>query len=612
MNIKLSRGTIAATSALLALALLSACGGGNASSEAASSGGAAGQPELPLADAGPQQQSSQLDVLFVIDNSGSMDDKAAVLVQSVPGFITQLVNPPCVDDSGIPTAMQPASGAEPCAIGRRERPPVRDMHVGVITSSLGNHGGSLCTVPASGEVDPHLDDQAELIPSKRTGVPSYLDSGFASWDATGVAGDSDESVVTEQVQAMIAAVGHTGCGLEAPLEAMYRFLVDPEPPISIELAAPYHQSASTGVNQELMAQRAAFLRPSSALAIVIVSDENDCSIRDDGVGWFVGATSPMPKASVECAADPNDPCCRSCATAPGGFENCPALENDANCAGAVGQTYNTWDALNDSSNLRCFAQKRRFGFDLLYPVWRYSVGLTNPMIYDRAGKLVQNPLLAQRPASLVSVSVLVGAPWQDLATAESSSADTLTFLSASELEAEQRWPLLVGDPNNNVEPSDPLMMESIDPRTGTSPVTGAALVPADSTDPLANPSNGHEQNVPDRDDLQFACIFALPAERDCVNGDQSCKCTPDRNGTAAAVIATNSPLCQPPSGGQASTTQFFGQANPGTRELLFARALGTRAAPASICPKQSTGDGPSFGYLPALDALVNRIAATLE
>lgn len=605
-------GTIRASSAFLALALASACGGGKASSESDSNGGAPGQPELPLADVGPQQQSSQLDVLFVIDNSASMDDKTAVLVQSVPGFIARLVNPPCVDDSGFPTAMQPASGAEPCTTGRRERPPVRDMHVGVITSSLGNHGGSICTAPEADEIDPHLDDQAELIPSKRSGVPSYLDSGFASWDSSGLAGDSDESVVVGQVQAMLAAVGHTGCGFEAPLEAMYRFLVDPEPPISIEYSSPYRMSVSTGVNEELLAQRAAFLRPSSALAIVLMSDENDCSIRDDGVGWFVGSTNRMPKASVECEADPNDPCCRSCATAPGGSPNCPALENDANCGGVFGQPYNTWEALNDATSLRCFAQKRRFGFDLLNPLWRYSVGLTNPQIYDRAGKLVQNPLLAQRSASLVSVSTLVGAPWQDLATAESSSADTLTFLSASELEAEERWPLLVGDPHNDVEPSDPLMVESIDPRSGTSPMTGAPLVAADSTDPLANPSNGHEQNVPNRDALQFACIFALPAERDCVNGDDSCQCTPDLKGSAAAVVETNSPLCQPPSGGRASTTQFFGQANPGTRELLFARALGTRAAPASICPKQSSGDGPSFGYLPALDALVDRIAVTLE
>jgi len=593
------------------LALVSACSGGKASSESGSSGGAGDPPELPLAEVGPQQQSSQLDVLFVVDNSPSMDNKAAVLVQSVPAFIARLLNPACVDDSGAPTAVQPASGAEPCASGTRSSPPVQDMHLGVITSSLGSHGGSLCALPAEGSADAHLDDQAELIPSKRTGVPSYLDSGFASWDATGLAGDADPSVVTAQVQAMIAAAGDTGCGFEAPLEAMYRFLVDPEPPISIAMSHPGNRSVSTGVNEDLLGQRAAFLRPSSALAIVIVSDENDCSIRDDSVGWFLGSSNRMPKASVECASDPNDPCCRSCAAAPGSFENCPRLEDDANCAGANGQSYNTYDELNDSTNLRCFDQKRRFGFDLLNPLWRYSVGLTNPTIYDASGKLVPNPLLAQRSASLISVSVLVGAPWQDLATDDSSSSDSLTFLSASELEAEQRWPLLVGDPTNGIPPSDPLMIESIDPRTGTSPVTGAPLVPADSTDPSANPSNGHEQNLPYRDDLQFACIFALPAPRDCVDGDRTCQCPPGRHLSAATVEAKNSPLCQPPGGGPANTTQYFGQANPGTRELLFAHTLGARGAPASICPKQSSGSGPSFGYLPALGALADRIAVTL-
>jgi hypothetical protein len=280
--------------------------------------------------------------------------------------------------------------------------------------------------------------------------------------------------------------------------------------------------------------------------------------------------------------------------------------------GAPAEAYNTWDTLDDPLNLRCFDQKRRFGFDLLNPVWRYSVGLTNPTIYDNDGKLVPNPLLAQRSASLVSVSVLVGAPWQDLATEDSLNSDALAFLSASDLEAEQRWPMLVGDAKNNVPPSDPLMVESIDPRTGTSPVTGAALVSADSSDPLANPSNGHEKNVPDRDDLQFACIFSIPAPRDCMTGDKTCECSAPEGGNASTVVASNSPLCQPPTGGPASTTQYFGQANPGTRELLFAHALGTRAAPASICPKQSTGSGPSFGYVPALDALLSRIAVTLD
>ena len=32
--------------------------------------------------------------------------------------------------------------------------PVRDMHVGVITSSLGSHGGTVCAMPTADAVDP--------------------------------------------------------------------------------------------------------------------------------------------------------------------------------------------------------------------------------------------------------------------------------------------------------------------------------------------------------------------------------------------------------------------------------------------------------------------------
>jgi hypothetical protein len=43
-----------------------------------------------------------------------------------------------------------------------------------------------------------------------------------------------------------------------------------------------------------------------------------------------------------------------------------------------------------------------------------------------------------------------------------------------------------------------------------------------------------------------------------------------------------------------------------------AQALADRAVSASICPKQPNGDGPSFGYVPALSTLAARIGLTLE
>jgi len=399
---------------------------------------------------------------------------------------------------------------------------------------------------------------------------------------------------------------------------MYRFLVDPKPPKSVDLVA--QMTTPVGVNQALLDQRAAFLRPDSSVAVVILSDENDCSIRDDGVGWFVGSNSPMPKATVQCEKDPGDPCCRSCAqnesSPPSG---CAALKQDANCSKVpAGEAYATWDAAHDSLNTRCFNQKGRFGFDLLYEVERYTTALTNYQIYDRDGQLVANPLFAARDGkprrsnSLISVSLIVGAPWQDLASEESLTSGDLSYLSASQLLSENRWPMLIGD-TAYAAPTDPLMRESIDPRSGKSPLTNAPLVAADSTNPLANPANGHEQFVPDNADLQYACIFAFATPKACVAGDAACECAADKLGSDAAVVAINSPACQPPTGGPASTTQYFGRAYPGSRELRFGKALGARTAAASICPKDASDEASqSYGYVPALNALVDRIAVTLK
>jgi hypothetical protein len=597
--------------------------GGVSSAGASSIAGAAGSGAVtlpPLTDVGPQVQSDKLDVLFVIDNSVGMADKQAVLTASLPSFVQRLANPLCVDAGGAPVAVQPTTGSAACSSGTREFPPVTDMHLGAITTSLGSHGGAVCATPSSSD-DPaasHLDDQAELIPLKRSGVSSYMDSGFLSFDSAGKTGVTDPRALTTQLQAMITAAGQTGCGFEAPLEAMYRFLIDPAPPSSVTKVGTV--STPSAPNQDLLAQRAAFLRPDSSVAIVILSDENDCSILDTGIGWFVGASAHMPKATAACATNANDVCCRSCAqneiSPPSG---CQSLAQDPECSGAATGSYNTLDSLHDSLNLRCFEQKVRFGFDLLNPVERYSVGLTNLQVFDWSGNLVDNPLLAARAgkparsASLISVSFMVGAPWEDLASDDSRSSATLTYLDAASLESKNRWPMLLGVPENNIKPTDPLMIESIDPRTGTSPLTNAALVPETSLNPLANPDNGHEQNIPDRADLQYACIFPLATPKVCAPGDAACDCSAELNGDSSAVTAANSPLCQPPSGGAAGNTQYFAKGDPGARELTVARALGNRAVPASVCPRVSSPvTSPSFGYVPALNALVTRIGATLK
>ena len=91
------------------------------------------------------QSVDKIDLLFVVDNSTSMRDKQLILKTAVPGMLRRLVNPPCVDDAG---QREPAmAGAEvPCRAGfEREFQPVEDIHIGVISSSLGRRSGATAT-----------------------------------------------------------------------------------------------------------------------------------------------------------------------------------------------------------------------------------------------------------------------------------------------------------------------------------------------------------------------------------------------------------------------------------------------------------------------------------
>lgn len=564
-------------------------------------------------DAGRDVLAKKLDLLFVVDNSINMADKQAYFAQAASELVNRLADPNCVDGDD-PTL------AEGCPEGQqREFAPVADMHIGVISSSLGGHGGDLCSPQSPAQWNPTQNDGGKLMPSVRDRITSYRDQGFLAW------GQPDTEYDLESLRAgvvqHIRSAGETGCGYEAPLEAMYRFLIDPSPPQEIvvidNLAQPTKDSAGNMlVDTQILEQRADFLRPDSALAVVLLSDEDDCSVQDGWIGWLTaastvnGQTFVMPNATTACEVDANDPCCRSCGLVDE-TEGCPPLMEDANCDRGR-------PAGEDSLNLRCFDQKRRFGFDLLYPVDRYVAGLTKTQIEDQWScsneecPLVRNPLFPPedpeldftRRASEVFVVSVVGVPWQDLATSESLTGDHLTYKSAFDADD---WSLIVGSPSEHVAPEDPLMVGSTDPRSGTHPVTGEPVAPETSNDPTENSMNGHEFANVSNHSLQYACTFPLASPRDCSNaGNNACLCTEDH-------LPENSPLCQPPDGGPADTTQYFEQATPGLRQLELMSKL-PNGMPASICPKVVDGDASasSYGYNPAMRALLRKLGSVLE
>jgi hypothetical protein len=93
---------------------------------------------------------NKIDLLFMIDNSSSMGDKQKLLAQAVPQLVDRLVVPRCVGEHGETHTRTNLTEACPENTSPEFRA-VRDIHVAVITSSLGSHGardGSSCAPDA--------------------------------------------------------------------------------------------------------------------------------------------------------------------------------------------------------------------------------------------------------------------------------------------------------------------------------------------------------------------------------------------------------------------------------------------------------------------------------
>jgi hypothetical protein len=112
----------------------------------------------------PAPPTDKLDLLFVVDNSASMGDKQELLRQAVPDMLERLLTPNCVDSTGTVLG---ASQNGQCASGLLEFQPVRDIHVGIVSSSLGGRGGDACdpNMPnqANTSLNAHNDDKGHLV-----------------------------------------------------------------------------------------------------------------------------------------------------------------------------------------------------------------------------------------------------------------------------------------------------------------------------------------------------------------------------------------------------------------------------------------------------------------
>ncbi|MFT3775832.1 MAG: hypothetical protein QM820_61595 [Minicystis sp.] len=576
----------------------------------------------------------KIDLLLMIDNSGSMADKQSILADAVPNLVKGLLNPPCVGDDNQPIANQPALPTDGCPVGSaREFEPIYDVHIGILSSSLGGHGSSSCDPSggASNDDKGHLLSRIDAANPDAGNVDTYNGKGFLAWDPKQVLDPKGEATLDgtgDKLRDMVKGVGQIGCGYEAQLESWYRFLIDPEPYGSITLQG--ENAVVSGLDKQLLDERAAFLRPDSMVAILMLTDENDCSTREEGKYPVINNLyNTMPRGRAICATDPDNRCCAPCNDAPA---DCPV---DDTCTAKP-----NLDPEEDPVNLRCWNQKARFGKDFLYPVDRYVNALKSAKIAKRNGEMVDNPLYpsdldghlnARTPAGgLVFLAGIVGVPWQDIARQRADGTPDLLggldekgnavggFMSAAELAArnpatqKSRWDVILGNPEKHVPPEDPLMRESRKPRDGQNPITGDAIAPVDSTSATANPINGHEYNTDTNKDayghsmgdLQYACVFNLKDQdvRDCSLNSNGCDCDEaDTNGS-------KNPLCQSTQDGSYSQMQRRAKGYPGLRQLAVLKGAGDQGIVASVCPVQVVNPSArDYGYSPAIGAIIDRL-----
>jgi hypothetical protein len=606
-----------------------------------------------------QQQVDKVDLLFMIDNSASMGDKQAILSEAVPNLLNGLLQPKCVDPNGVQSAGKVAdpngnkannfncpAGTEP------EFRPVTDMHIGIISSSLGSFGGDVCPDTGRANDKAHLLNLVKGKPPLAAAQPS----NFLSWYPTNEENsdkkrhpDPPTPAVTKLADLsaafvdLVTGVEQNGCGLEAQLESFYRFLIQPDPWVQVRLdGGKATLGAPNEIDVELLKQRADFLREDSLVAIIELTDEDDSSadpLSVGGQGWAFmanqfpgsssfradGKTTTAPRATSACARNPaadgkdGKVACTSCgfaSTCNGNDPACKLIKEDPECQKNGGYYGPTEDQLN----VRFHRMKERYGIDPQYPIKRYVDGLKQPRVPDRSGEHTikgndvsayigtpkcTNPLFAKnlpreggqeictlakstRTPDLIFFAVVGGVP-NNLLHFDPNDPDKSRIVNDD-------WNKILGrDPGNfNYEGIDPHMVQSVSARDGVPPPSDTRGDNGDANDPV-----GRDWKTGD-DDLQYACTFPLPQDkqRTCTSADPSCDC----------AGAKNPPLC-----GAAVGNQIKAKAYPTTREFMVVRALGDQGVIASLCPISLTvpKTDPTYGYNPAVKSIIDRLKNAL-
>jgi hypothetical protein len=276
----------------------------------------------------------KLDLLVVVDNSGSMAENQANIMAQLGPLIDQLTNPPCVSRAA-PGAPRMCDPMNPDLVPMYRA--VRDLHVGVISTDLGTPGfmvraattrdrgddGLLNPIRNGLAMQTHLP-WAPRRPNAVTAPPGFRpaacnndinqfpsfitfcsNAADASCDIAGVNASSRDSAAFADWFKCNAGIFINGCGLErssSPCGARWS---------STTRVTPGQHEPQRG----LRAVR-------RALAIVMLTDEDDGSVRElrarqrvlCGSGRRVHGRADVYNTASGAWAHPTNPTCASTST----------------------------------------------------------------------------------------------------------------------------------------------------------------------------------------------------------------------------------------------------------------------------------------------------------
>ena len=208
---------------------------------------------------------TKLDILVMIDNSGSMEQEQAALAEGMPRMLRALI-------TGDRLGNDVSGDAETLTDNFT---PITDIHIGIVTSDMGTAGATIQTC-----VSQPFGENGVLRDRAGAGAGAGCSANYPSTLAfrAGTNGrdiETNKTVVEFAADfACVAQVGTNGCGFEQQLESSLKALTPASSPLRF-----LNNSSGNGEG----GPNTGLVRSDSTVLVILISDEEDCSFQDSSL-----------------------------------------------------------------------------------------------------------------------------------------------------------------------------------------------------------------------------------------------------------------------------------------------------------------------------------------